>query len=418
MLRVVAVLVAGFAAILATACGGTDPVTADAPPETGSDAPTSQCQAQSAVGQFYRRTPNPRLVSGTRAYSDHTVDIAITDPDLRWDDASATWQLYYHGPNSVDYQSPITPMIRHAASADLATWTIDDAPALVAPSDGAAWDHMTTETPSVAYNPDAPADRRYLMMYSGANAMFGSQGFPAYAIGAAFSADGKTFTRIAASDSPHGLEGQVLTAGDAYTGLMGVVADPEVAYVAGTYHLWFSSYACAGACTTPSAYGVAHATSTDGIHWAVAEAPVKSLLRMSAVPTSGGGQPSVIYDAVHCRWEMWLRSDADHEADAQPIVFNNMVGVWHATSLDGLTWSVNYSGPRDVAWNSAMPDDGEHLGLLTGADVAAKGNSRYMVYSGFDNQNVPTGFFLFDRSQQGYESGVITLNVAARDALD
>jgi hypothetical protein len=96
-------------------------------------------------------------------------------------------------------------------------------------------------------------------------------------------------------------------------------------------------------------------------------------------------------------------------------VFNNMVGVWHATSPDGITWSGAYSGTRDLLWNSTTPDDGEHLGLLTGADVAAKGNSRYMVYSGFDNQNVPTGFVLFDRSQQGYESGVITLNVAARD---
>jgi len=369
-------LVTGLATAGAAACGGNDPVTTDAPVRSGSDAPASQCQPLSAIGEFYRRTPNPRLVSGTHTYLDHTVDIAITDPDLRWDDASSTWQLYYHGPNAIDYQSPITPMIRHASSPDLATWTIDDAPALVAPSDTGAWDHMTTETPSVVYNPDAPADRRYLMMYSGANAMFTGQNFPAYAIGAAFSADGTTFTRVAASDSPHGLEGQVLTAGDAYFGMTGVVADPEVAYVAGKYHLWFSSYACSGPCTTPSAYGVAHATSTDGVHWQVAEAPVKSLLKMSAVPTSGG-----------------------------------------ATSPDGVIWSVTYSGSRDLAWNSAMPDDGEHLGLLTGADVAAKGTSRYMVYSGFDNQNVPSGFVLFDRSQQGYESGVITLNVAARDAL-
>ena len=31
-----------------------------------------------------------------------------------------------------------------------------------------------------------------------------------------------------------------------------------------------------------------------------------------------------------------------------------------------------------------------------------------MIYSGFDNQNVPTGFALPDRSQQGFEAGVIT----------
>ena len=405
------------AAVIAAGCGGSDPVAVDAAIGMRPDAPPSQCQPQGSVGQFYRRSPNPRLISGTHAYVDHTVDIAITDPDLRWDDASATWQLYYHGPNAVDYQSPITPMIRHATSPDLAAWTIDEAPALVAGTDADAWDHMTTETPSVAYNPNAPVAHRYLMMYSGANAMFGTAGFPAYAIGAAFSADGKTFTRVAASDSPHGLEGQVLTASDAYFGMTGVVADPEVVFVAGKYHLWFSSYACSGPCTSPSAYGVSHATSTDGIHWQVAEAPVRSLLKMAAVPTSGGGQPSVIYDEIHCRWEMWLRADADGEANAQPIVFNNMVGVWHATSQDGVTWSVDYGGARDLAWNSTTPDDGEHLGLLTGADVAAKGASRYMVYSGFDNQNVPPGFVLFDRSQQGYESGVITLNVAARDAL-
>jgi len=405
------------AAIVIAGCGGKDPVTPDAYIGPRPDAPPSTCQPVSAVGQFYRRSPNPRMISGTHSYPDHTVDIAITDPDLRWDDASSTWQLYYHGPNAASYQAANTPMIRHAESPDLATWTIDDAPALVAGLDSTAWDHMTTETPSVVYNPDAIPERRYLMMYSGANAMFGTAGFPAYAIGAAFSSDGKTFTRIAATDSPDGQEGLVLTAGDAYFGMNGVVADPEILYVDHKYHLWFSSYACAAQCTAPSAYGIAHATSTDGIHWQVAEAPVKSLLQMSAVPTSGGGQPTVIYDDVHCRFEMWLRADATGEANDQPIVFNNMVGLWHATSPDGITWSVNYAGTRDLAWNSATPDDGEHLGLLTGADVAVKGGSRYMVYSGFDNQNVPTGFALPDRSQQGYESGVITLNVAARDAL-
>ena len=93
---------------------------------------------------------------------------------------------------------------------------------------------------------------------------------------------------------------------------------------------------------------------------------------------------------------MWLTSDLAGETDDQPIVFNNMVGVWHATSNDGATWTINYIQPRDLAWTAA--DAGEHLGLLTGADVAAKGTGRYMVYVGFDDQNVPTGFFLPDRS--------------------
>lgn len=397
---------------------GSDPAAPDAPAiDTAMpDTPSTGCQAQGAIGSFYRRTPNPRLIAGTHTYSDNTVDIAITDPDLFWD--GTTWQLYYHGPNSVDYQSPITPMIRHASSPDLATWTIQDAPSLVAPTDTAAWDHSTTETPTVVYNPDAPADRRYLMLYSGANGMFPNHPFPGYAIGAAFSADGHTFTRISAADSPHGLEGQVLTATDAYPGLTGVVADPELAYVSGTYHLWFSSYACMGTdCATDVDYGISHATSTDGVHWSVLEAPIRSLLRSTASLTSGGGQPSVIYDALHCRYEMWLRSDAAGESSSQPVVFNNMVGVWHATSTDGMTWAINYNQTRDVAWNAASPDPGEHLGLLTGADVAIKNGGRYMVFSGFDDQNVPAGFALPDHSQQGFGPGVITLNVAARDAL-
>ena len=401
---------------LLVACGS-DPAKPDAPsPDAPPDTPPSQCQAQGAVGNFYRRTPNPRMIAGTHAYTDGTVDIAITDPDLAWD--GAAWQLYYHGPNSVDYQSPITPMIRHASSPDLAAWTIDDAPALTAPADVGAWDHMTTETPTVAYNPDAPADRRYLMLYSGANATFPGYAFPGYAIGAAFSADGKTFTRIAASESPHAVAGQVLTAGDAFPGKMGVVADPELAYVSGTYHLWFSSFACTGtSCATVSDYGISHATSTDGIHWSVLEAPVRSLLRSGADHTSGGGQPSVIYDDVHCRWEMWLRSDTDGESSGQPVLFNNMVGVWHATSTNAMTWTINYNSARDLAWNAAAPDPGEHLGLLTGADVAIKNGGRYMVFSGFDDQAVPAGFALPDHSQQGFEPGVITLNVATRDAL-
>ena len=51
------------------------------------------------------------------------------------------------------------------------------------------------------------------------------------------------------------------------------------------------------------------------------------------------------------------------------------------------------------------------------ADVAAKGTGRYMMYGAFDNVDVPSGFFLPDRSASpGYESGVMTLDLATRDA--
>jgi len=221
---------------------------------------------------------------------------------------------------------------------------------------------------------------------------------------------------VPAAESPHGKDGLVLTGADVYPGSVGaIVADPDVTYVAGTYHLWFSSFACTGTnCATITNYGIGHATSSDGVHWTVREAPVRSLLRASADTKTGGAQPSVIYDDVHCRWELWMTSDAPGDTTAQPIVFNNTAGVWHAISNDGASWSVNFNGTRDQAW---MPSAaGEHLGLLTGTEVAAKSTARYMLYVGFDDQNVPSGFYLPDRSVQGYEPGVMVLDLATRDA--
>ena len=400
--------------ILATlgGCGGGSQSARDAAVDA-TDAPPPMCQPIGAVGAFYRRTPNPRLIAG-RTFQDGRLDILISDPDLRWDDAAQLWQLYYHGPRGTNYLSPDVEAITHATSPDLATWTVQDAPAFVANPSTSAWDHVQSETPTVAFNPDAPADRRYLLMYSGGASKL-ANGLTAYAIGAAFSADGVTFTRVPASESPHGQDGLVLTGADVYGNTVGgaLVADPELAYVAGTYHLWFSSYACDGtSCGVAKDYGIGHATSADGVHWTVGEAPVRSLLRTMIDPTTGGSQPSVIYDATHCRWEMWLHSDLSGDTSAQPVVFNNMAGVWHATSMDGVTWSISYNGTRDLAWMQSA--SGEHLGLLTGADVAAKGSARYMVYVGFDDQNVPSGFVL--PTSTGTTPGVTALDLAARDA--
>jgi len=67
---------------------------------------------------------------------------------------------------------------------------------------------------------------------------------------------------------------------------------------------------------------------------------------------------------------------------------------------------------RDLAWLASA--SGEHLGLLTGADVEAKSTARYMLYVGFDDQNVPSGFVLPTRT--GTTPGVMALDLAARDA--
>jgi hypothetical protein len=401
--------------VLLVACGGGgNDVVPDAPSVV--DTPPNECEAQPAIGQFIRRPGNPRLRAGT-VFTDGLQDISMSDPDVRFDDAADRYELYYMASHAAQFGPDGIQVIRHATSVDRMTWTVDDAPVLTANPDLAAWDHTHTETPTVAFNPAAPADRRYLLMYSGASRILPGHTFPEYGIGAAFSADGVSFTRVAAELSPHGQDGLVLTGAQTYPGSGGaIVADPELVVIDGLYHLFFSSFACTGPnCATITDFGISHATSADGITWTVLEAPVRSLLRASANRTTGGQQPSVIYDAVHCKWELWMTSDLGGENDNQPIEFNNMVGVWKAESTDGEQWSVNFNGRRDVEWNAITPAPGEALGLLTGADVAQNTSGRLMLYMGFDDQDVPPGYLLPDRTQAGARPGVMVMNVATRD---
>ena len=403
--------------VVVAACGGGGGGSPDGGGDgTGIDT-NDKCSPVGAQGQFTRRAGNPRMRAG-QTFTDGKLDIALADPDVRWDAATSRYQLYYGATHATSFTaSDKAPIIRRATSADRMTWTVDDAPVLAASTDGAAWDRTHVEAPTVVYNPDAPANRRYLMLYAGAAGTFPYPGYTSthYAIGAAFSSDGVTFTRVAASESPHGKAGLVFVGKDAYPpSTNGIVSDPELALVDGVYHMWFSSFACTGAmCQTVTDIGIGHATSTDGIKWTLRQAPVRSLLRASADTKSGGHQPSVVYDTTHCRYELWLTSDVGTENDAQPVELDNMMGVYKAESTDGIAWSINYTRARDLQWLPSEP--GEPLGLATGADVAQNSTGRLMLYIGYDNQSVPAGSTLPDRTPQGSQPGVMTLQVATRD---
>jgi hypothetical protein len=405
--------------LVLAACGDDGPTTT--PPDSTTvdarpDAPPSSCLPLPAMGQLTRRAGNPRLLPGV-PFLDGKLSTAISDPDVRWDAAASRYQLYYTAPHATSFAGPSELLIRHATSPDRMTWTVDDAPVFAPSPDPDAWDHSRAEAVSVIYNPDAPADRRYLMLYAGAARTFPFPGytFPEYAIGAAFSADGIAFTRVPAAQSPHARDGLVITGKQVYGAATGaIVTDPELALVGGVYHLFFSSYACDGAtCANPTDRGVGHATSADGITWTVVESPVRSLLRASIDRKTGGQQPSVIYDAEHCRWELWLTSDLPGENDVQPTELDNMMGVYLADSSDGATWHISYPSQRDVRWTVA--EAGEHLGLEGGVDVAQNAGGRLMLYVGYDDQNIPSEFTLPDRTPAGSRPGVTALNVATRD---
>lgn len=321
----------------------------------------SNCAPQPAIGSFYRRQPNPRLVAGAHTFTDNKIDTAFTDPDLVWD--GSTWHLYYSAPHGT-FAAPGGSIIRHATSADLATWTFQDASVISAGTQ-----------PTVAHD---KAKNRFVMLYNATGV-----------IRIATSTDGSTF----------GATGQDLYIPD----MSLTISDPELVIVGDTFHVWFTA-------TSGTVRGVGHATSKDLVNFTIDPIPTPSLLRASNDPKTGGAQPTAIYDELHCRWEMWLSNDL--QSDNTGTIMGATVGVWHATSTNATSWTINYAQMRDVVWDNTV--DGERLGIRTGADIAVKNGGRYMLYTGFDNQNVPAESTLPTGS--GTTSGVMTLNLATRDA--
>jgi hypothetical protein len=361
------------------------------------------------------RDSAPILTAGMRG-NDGLLDLSIADPDALYDPATGVWHLWYQSGRAKEYTSGENRMIiRHAQSSDpSADWVVDPQPALELPQDPSSWDATHSETPSVVYDPAAPADRRYKMYYSGASRML-DLGFPDYQIGLAISADGRSFRRLPESESPYGLAGLVLRVEDALPDVAdlagGVVADPEVQLIDGIYHLWFSSFAH-DAKNNFLAFGISHALSEDGIHWIPSPGnPVPSLRN---VQNAGGQQPSVSWNSVRVRWEMWFTSDTDDEKEGIPSTFNPALGFWMAASADGITWAVDYGAARDVYWRPDSPY--EEYGLLTGAEVAIVDGVRHLFYTGWGGVNVPDGFLVPVRDRRGFVPAVLSLIQAVKDS--
>lgn len=361
------------------------------------------------------RGSGPVLTAGSRS-ADGLLDISIGDPDAYYDSATGIWHLWYQTGRATSYTASDNRMvIRHAQSADGgSSWSVDAAPALALPGNASAWDATHTETPSVVFDSAAPADRHYKLYYSGASGNH-PMGFPNYQIGMAISADGKIFKRLPAGESPYCQEGLVLRAVEALPDLKGladgIVADPEVQLIDGTYHLWFSSFAN-DAGNKILAFGISHATSMDGIHWTPSPGnPVPSLRNAN---NAGGQQPSVAWNPVLQRWEMWFTSDSDQEKALIPSTFNPAFGFWMATSTDASTWRVDYKTPRDSYWRPGSPE--EAYGLLTGADVVIVDRMRHMFYTGWGNRNIPEGFIVPVRDARSYVPAVLNLFHATKPA--
>lgn len=310
--------------------------------------------------------------------------------------------------------------IMYSESLDSINWSIPQI-AFQAASDATAWDHTNTETPAVIKNPNpaAPASQKFMMWYAGANRTLDlSENRPTtfayYQIGLAYSADGKSFTRH--TPGLNNKPGLVLVAnaglfGASLPGIFGdgLVADPEVIYRNNLYHMWFSSYAETAPSRTPLAFGIAHATSDDGVTWSAPHTnPLSTLAKSGEV--AAGQQPSVLFNPTSSRYEMWFSNDTAAEKATIPCSFNTVKGFWRAVSSDGVSWIPDYS-KRDLTYDTQYAY--ESLGFLTGVKVVLDNGTYRAYYSAWGTEQIPNNsVYLCPDQQGGLIPAVLTLNHA------
>ena len=391
-----------FFALALSACGG-------------KNDESSNPASPSAAG-WARQAGNPLIAPKLTAT---TQDFGPADPTVLFDAEDNTWKAWFSSTLKDRSSGSEMMVIKYSESPDGVAWS-EPRVAFQVSGDSTAWDYTNTETPTVIKNPDstAPSGQKFMMWYAGANkTLAASQSrpatFPYYQIGLAFSADGRSFARY--SPGLNNKPGLVLEANaDLFgTGLPdifgdGLVADPEVIYRNKLYHMWFSSYAETAA-RTPLAFGIAYATSSDGITWSASQAnPLSTLAKSGEV--AAGQQPSVLFNPAANRYEMWFSNDTDAEKKTIPCSFNTVNGFWRALSSDGVTWTPDYS-KRDLTYDPQYAY--ESLGFLTGVNVVLDNGIYRAYYSAWGTEQIPDDrVYLCPDQQGGLIPAVLTLNYA------
>jgi hypothetical protein len=361
------------------------------------------------LGTVWSRCALDPLVQAGFLQPDGRYEVAVGDPDVQYDSAARLWRAWWSTTLKTHYSDSGDQLgIKYAESADGVHWNVQPALTITSSTNPSDWDSSKLETPSVVYVPSRPAESRFLLYYSGAppteKVVNGGQ-IPWYQIGLAFSADGRSFTRVAAQDSPYGKAGLILQGGDVFPGLPGLadgsVADPEIVFDGATFHLLFSSVAI-DAMNHALAFGISHASSTDGIHFtAAAGNPIASLV--------GGRGPSIVRDPDGT-WEMFFQRDSATDAMQVPSTFNPQVGIWRATSSDLAQWIVP-SSMRELVWDGSLAT--ETYGWISAGDMAlVDGEYRY-YYSAFSTLTPPASDWVVP-THDGFHTSLIVLDLARR----
>jgi hypothetical protein len=382
-----------------------DAATADSGAATPPDA-SSSC---GPVSTTWSRCAIEPLARAGYQQPDGRYELSIGDPDVQYDVDAGQWLAWWSTGLAAEYSDTPQLGIKYAHSSDGVAWTIQPALTIEATTSASDWDGAKVETPSVLIVPSNPASMRYLLYYSGAPVATKTVNGGAvtwYQIGLATSADGTSFTRLPASQSPYGEAGLVLEGVDAFPGMTGVtdgtVADPEIAWDGTTFHLFFSSMPVSSS-YTPLAFGISHATSTDGIHWTPSAGnPIAAL--------SGSKGSSVVRDADGS-WEMFYQNDTSADLAMVPSTFNPQLGIWRATSPDLSAWTVP-STTRDLEWDGALGT--EKYGWIAVGDMAlVNGEYRY-YYPAFSTLTPPSSDWVVPLQGAEDAASLIVLDMAQR----
>jgi len=433
---------ARFVTVIAilVACKGNDDASPVPSNDAGTDAaidgseasPIDAADAGGPCGELsstWKRCPQNPLLTGWRpGPTAGKFEWTFADPSVLYDESDSKWKAWW-STVIVAACADVTDLAKrevstkYAESNDGFSWTVAPDLALGSRRGPTTWDDTTVETPSVIKVNGNPADRRYVMVYAGGNDALGKfLGQTPWQLGLAFSADGKHFTRLPASESPYAgkdttpytdHEGLILLGRDAFpafpTVVNGIVADPEIVEHEGVFHLWFSSAGIdkdgkvpADGTGTKVAYGIGHATSSDLVHWKMqTDNPV----------IVGGGQPSVVIDATN-GFEMWFGRDSKEDVASIPSALFPTLGFWHATSKDGLVWSS--PSARDFTWDKSFAS--EELGLINGPAVVRRGAEYRLYFGAWTATKVPSGSCAYVQSAGviSSTSGAFTLDVAMK----
>lgn len=358
-------------------------------------AAASTAGTPSAPVALWRRHPhNPIIVPGFPIRPGGPPGVSVADASVFYDEDERRWKMWFA--TAWEERGGSRTGVKYAESPDGVAWTIGKGLALAPGTAPADWDHTNVETPSVVKHPSAPAERRYMLWYSGGNVKRRSmgRGFPYYQIGLAFSRDGRRFARLPANESPYAWSGLVLVVQHALPAWPevtdGVIADPDVVLKDSAFHMWFSTLALNRRGQVVSG-GIGHAVSRNGVSWrASRKNPLPSLMRERPIIPST--QPSVVWNDRKRSFEMWYSNDRAVELDDVPENAREFAasGYWYASSKDGDEWRTLYAAGRDFRWDRRFAP--ERYGLVSGVEVVLRRGEYRMYYNALGAAKVPAGW--------------------------